>query len=98
MEFVLFCIFVNNYEVNSEDDIPNIEMVANPDVGNSWSWTFDDHQTLNLTVQSTSLTIVTAGGTTYTNCLKVKEVGSSSGDTGYHYFAKGVGFNKCRQR
>lgn len=80
--------------INSDDDIPNIIMKANPDVNDSWSYTFDDHSTLNLTVQSKSVTIVTMGGATYTNCMKVKEVSGSSGETAYQYFARGVGYLK----
>jgi len=79
-------------QVNSDDDIPNIELKANPDIGDTWSRDFDGIGLTEFEVMSTD-----AMAGVYENCMKVKVSYSSGGEIHAYYYKEGIGRVKEEQ-
>ena len=76
-------------QINSDDDIPNIHMIANPRVGDTWSRDFDGYGTAEFEVMSMD---ATAG--VYENCMKVKVSYAGGGQVHAYYYKEGIGLVK----
>jgi hypothetical protein len=76
-------------QIGSDGDIPNINFIANPDIGDIWSWHFDGAGKAVYEVISID---ATAGA--YENCMKVKVSYANGGEIHSYYYKEGIGLVK----
>ena len=63
----------NAYEVNSDDDIPNLFLPADPAAIGAWSWQIDGFGPVYYEVLDNSAIVSNESIATYSNCLKISE-------------------------
>lgn len=87
----------NTDEVNSDDDIPNFFLVANPDVERQWSWQMDSFGPVLYEVLDDAATVGNESIAIYNNCLIISE--GRIGDAWQTmYLKKGIGYVAHEER
>jgi hypothetical protein len=76
-------------QIDSDDDIPNIIFIANPEIGDAWSWGFEG---IGKAVYEVISMDATAGA--YENCMKVKVSYAEGGQIHSYYYKEGIGLVK----
>jgi len=76
-------------QIDSDDDIPNINFIADPETGDTWSWGFDG---IGKAVYEVTSMDATAGA--YENCMKVKVSYAGGGQIHSYYYKEGIGLVK----
>jgi hypothetical protein len=76
-------------QINSDDDIPNIHLIANPKIGDTWRRDFDGVGTADFEVMS-----MNAKAGAYENCMKVKVSYAGGGQIQSYYYKEGIGVVK----
>lgn len=76
-------------QIDSDDDIPNINFIADPEIGDTWSWGFDG---IGKAIYEVVSMDATAGE--YENCMKVKVSYAGGGQIHSYYYKEGIGLVK----
>ena len=76
-------------QIDSDVDIPNINFIAGPEIGDTWSWGFDGIGKAVYEVMS-----MDAPAGAYENCMKVKVSYAGGGQIHSYYYKEGIGLVK----
>ncbi|MEJ2702133.1 MAG: hypothetical protein P8Z79_06785 [Sedimentisphaerales bacterium] len=76
-------------QIDSDDGIPNISFIADPNIGDTWSWHFDSIGKAVCEVIS-----MDAMAGVYENCMKVKISCAVGGQIHSYYYKEGIGLVK----